>query len=106
MMASLTLGIAVLVYGVCYGFAAKLSETSLIGVSLWGRGVEVPLSSITGIEPVSVEGIPMLLVKSTATKSTLQVMTLGLDTREVYERLRVSAGAAHPLTRWFAPPDA
>ena len=100
---ALTMGMALLVYGVGWFFAAKLSGTSLIATSVWGRGIEVPLSSVTEIQPMSVEGIPTLLVKSSATKSSLYILALGLDTREVYEHLRVAAGAGHPLTRWFAP---
>jgi hypothetical protein len=102
----LVFGMSIVIYAIGWIWGAGLKGQTLTAATFWGRRVEVPLSSVTDIESISIEGLPALLVKSSATKSNLHILTLGLNTTEVYNRLCETAGPAHPLTIWFARRDA
>jgi hypothetical protein len=64
--------------------------------------VEVPLNSITAVVPGSVQGLPVLSVKSTATNSKLVIYTLGLDKNAAHGQLASLAGSENELTKAFA----
>jgi hypothetical protein len=95
--------LGLVIYGIGLLWGATISADSLSASNYWGRKVKVPWTSITGIEPTSIQGLPALLIRSSATSSVLYVYTLGLDTAEAYKRLCLTAGPSNPLTTWFAP---
>jgi hypothetical protein len=100
---ALVSGMGIAIYGVGWIWGAALRGQMLTATTFWGRRVDVPLSSVTEIRSLSIQGVPGLLVKSNANKSNLHILTLGLDVPEVYDRLYAAAGPTHPLTMWFAP---
>jgi hypothetical protein len=102
LLVALAFGIAMVIFGIGWLWGAELSGASLLGRSVWGRRIEVPLASVTEVRPVSVEGLPALLVLSGANNPQVHIFTLGLDVREVHQRLHGAAGPANPLTQWFA----
>jgi hypothetical protein len=101
--AALGAALGLLIYGIGLVWGATISEHFLCATNYWGKKVRVPWSSITKVERTTVQGLPALLVHSSAVGSALYVYTLGLKLPEVYEKLCETAGPNNPLTRCFAP---
>ena len=94
-----TIGLGV--YAICRIWGATFTQGTLRASTVWGRMVEVPLSTVTDVARGSVQGLPVLIVKSGASKADLHIYTLGLDRESVRMRLSSLAGPDHLLTRAF-----
>jgi hypothetical protein len=89
------------VYAICRIWGATFTQATLRATTVWGRMVEVPMSSITDVAPGSVQGLPALIVTSAASKAALYIYTLGLDRDSVHTRLSSLVGPDHLVTKAF-----
>lgn len=94
--------LGVLIFAICRIWAATLKGGELRATTYGGRMVRVPLASVTGAQVGSLQGLPVLVVNSHATKSPLFIYTLGVNINEVYAELASVAGPDHVLTRAFS----
>jgi hypothetical protein len=94
-----TIGLGI--YAICRIWGATFTQGTLRATTVWGRMVEVPLSTVTDVTPGSVQGLPVLIVKSGASKALLYIYTLGLDRDSVRVHLSSLAGPDHLLTKAF-----
>jgi hypothetical protein len=92
---------ALLIHVICRVWGATVNDGSLRATTFSGRMAKVPLSSITGIRPDSICGLPVLVVKSNSSGTALYIYTLGLDTDAAHIRLSSLAGSENPLTKAF-----
>jgi hypothetical protein len=100
---SAVLGLLIFVIG--WVWSATVSRRGLKASTLWGGRLEVPWAAITEVRSSSIQGLPVLIVRST-TMSDIYVYTLGVDLHEVHSKLLAAAGPDHLLTKCFAPHDA
>jgi hypothetical protein len=105
-LAEVGVGLGIFLYTIFRLQGASVTPQGLRAPSIWGRMKELPWASITDVKRINVQGLPALMVCSTATKAKCCVYTLGIDKREVYSRLLEFAGPSHVMTQWFKPNDA
>jgi hypothetical protein len=94
--------LGILIFGICRIWGTTLKDGAIRATTFGGRMMRVPLSSVTDARPGSVQGLPVLVVKSRATDSHLYIYTLGLDMSAAHARLASLAGPDHVLTRAFS----
>ena len=97
--AVLTLGFAVIIFAVLWVFAGTLEEAGVRGFSLLGRRVTIPWADVASVDVHTAQGIPNVVVTSAASRRRVYICTLGLNTREVYQRVLSCAAAHNGLTR-------
>jgi hypothetical protein len=96
----MTLGL--FIFSICRIWGTTFKEGALKATTFGGRMIQVPLNSVTGVQAGSVQGLPVLIVKSDAAKSDLYIYTLGVDKSLVHAKLVSIAGPDHLLTRAFS----
>jgi hypothetical protein len=91
------------IFGMGWVWAATFGPETLRATNLWGRMTDVPYSSIATVRAGSIQGLPVLIIQSSASRSGLYIYTLGLDRELVYSQLYTLAGPDNPLTQAFKP---
>ena len=81
----LTLG--TFIFAICRVWGATLKSGEIKATTYGGRMIRVPLASVTDAQAGSVQGLPVLIVNSHATKSALFIYTLGVDKNKVHAEL-------------------
>jgi hypothetical protein len=104
--AGLRLLLGLFIFGIGWVWAAIFSPETLRATNLWGRMTEIPCASVTDVRAGSIQGLPVLIVKSSASQSDLYIYTLGLDRDIVYSQLYTLIGPDNPLTQAFRPSGA
>jgi hypothetical protein len=101
-LAGLGLLLGLCIFGMGWVWAATFGSETLRAANLWGRMTEVPYSSITAVRSGSIQGLPVLIIQSSQSRSGLYVYTLGLDRELVYSQLYTLAGPDNDLTQAFS----
>jgi hypothetical protein len=91
--------IALLIYGICRVWGATFKDGLMRATTFSGRTAKVSLSSITEVSSATICGLPVLIVKSSSSRTALYIYTLGLDKDAAHSRLSSLAGLDNPLTK-------
>ena len=93
--------LGLLIFAICRVWSTTFRDGSMGATTLLGRMAEVPLSSITEVRSTSIQGLPVMIVKSSSSESELYIYTLGLDRDAAHLRLSSLAGPENLLTKAF-----
>jgi hypothetical protein len=95
--------LGLLLFFVCWLWAATVDSQTISGRTYWGRRVTMRWEAMTAVQMNRVSGLPAVTVKA-QTGRTIWVYVSGLDLTVVHTRLCRVLGPEHAFTRMFEPP--
>jgi len=96
----------ILLFAICWPWAATINEAGLRGRTFWGRSANIPWSDIGSVTEVTVKGLPSLVVASASSKRKIWLHVMGVDAANIYRHISAYAGPDNILAQWFTPKSA
>jgi hypothetical protein len=97
----LAVALGVFLYIVLLPWAWSVESSGLTGRSYWGRRARIAWGDVDKVAPITVQGIPALVITSARSKREIFAYTLGVNIPEIHKALVRHAGQDHILTQCF-----